>query len=278
MPLDPDRIRAILTADHTYYGTRRAVHRQEPPSTMGSCDFAMAQLPPGARAMESRVLDIGCGSGDCLLEHAGASGTGRAGGSGGAFGSAIGIDVDPVHLRMAEEARLAGAIRNVEFLLLHFPRDIGRLEPESFDLVLSQRGMPATVAGFEAALRLLRPGGLLFCEEIGDEHLHEVVEIFGSGAVNAPSGRRVDQVREAMAQAGASIRLAADLYTQWIYPDVYEWLLWQCSLWTWLGVKLPEPDDPRIEAFARRTANAAGEIETTHHVVWVGGVRRLRDR
>lgn len=43
---------------------------------------------------------------------------------------------------------------------------------------------------------------------------------------------------------------------------------------TWLGIPLPEPDDPRIALFAERNTIATREIETTHHVAWVAGVKR----
>ncbi len=76
-----------------------------------------------------------------------------------------------------------------------------------------------------------------------------------------------------MESCGISIRLVADIFSKWYYPDVYEWLFWQCSLWTWLQVPLLEADDPRIIQFAEKTTIATGEIETTHHVVWVAGVK-----
>jgi hypothetical protein len=53
---------------------------------------------------------------------------------------------------------------------------------------------------------------------------------------------------------------------------VYAWLVYICNLWTWLGVLLPEPNDPRIAQFAERNTIETGEIETTHHTVLVAGV------
>ena len=77
-----------------------------------------------------------------------------------------------------------------------------------------------------------------------------------------------------MAQHGFDMRLTADVFTKWIYPDIYAWLRYTGNLWTWLGIPLPEPDDPRIAQFAERHTIATGEIETTHHVARVAGVKQ----
>ena len=70
-------------------------------------------------------------------------------------------------------------------------------------------------------------------------------------------------------QNGFDVRLAADVFTKWIYPDVYAWLQLECDLRAWLGIPLPEADDPRIVQFAEQNTNATGEIETTRHVALV---------
>lgn len=257
MPFDRDRIRTILNAEHSYYGSRRATIRQDYRPNLYTGDFIAAQFTP-----TMNVLDLGCGRGDTLLDHS------------ESFHTGIGIDYDPDHIRMAREAKRARAIQNVKFLLLDFPREVEKLEPESFDVVFSQRG-PIDVrdlSSFPAALRLLRPNGIIFCDEIGELHLSEVDEIFGSGPHSTIP--MVEQVRAEMERNGVSIRLTADLFSKWYYPDIYEWLLWQCSLWSWLGKPFPEPDDPRIDLFAERNTIATGEIETTHHVVWVAGVKQ----
>ena len=77
-----------------------------------------------------------------------------------------------------------------------------------------------------------------------------------------------------MERSGVSIRLAADMVTKRYYPDIYEWLQFQCSIWAWRGGHLPKADDPRLAMFAERNTTPSGEIETTHHVVWVGGVKQ----
>ena len=80
-------------------------------------------------------------------------------------------------------------------------------------------------------------------------------------------------MRVAMERNGVGIRFAADVVEKRIYPDVYEWLQFQCSIWAWGVGTLPRHDDPRIKLFAERNTTSTGEIETTHHVALVGGVR-----
>ena len=75
-------------------------------------------------------------------------------------------------------------------------------------------------------------------------------------------------------QNSLDVRLAAGVFTEGSCPDVYAWLQQECDLRAWLGIPLPEADDPRIAQFAERNTAATGEIETTHHVAWVAGVKR----
>ena len=58
------------------------------------------------------------------------------------------------------------------------------------------------------------------------------------------------------------------------YPNIYEWLQFQCNIWSWLREPLPEPEDARFRLFAERNTVSTGEIVTTHHVTWVGGAKR----
>jgi len=179
---------------------------------------------------------------------------------------------------MAEEAKRARGVQNVDFLPLDYPHEIEQLQPGSFDMSMSLRGpLPDTPLGIQSAYRLLRPGGLLFCEEIGELHHKEVVEIFGyrsGGKEMACLVRKVDELKGLLEGTGFDVRLAADLFTKWLYPDVYAWLEFLCNIWTWLGIPLPEPDDPRIAQFAERNTTSTGEIETTHHVALIAGVKR----
>ena len=127
--------------------------------------------------------------------------------------------------------------------------------------------------GIQAALRVLKPDGLLFCEMIGNLHHQEVSALFGPGLPHHQMIRTVDEARVAMERNGVSIRIASEIVTKRYYPSIYDWLEFQCGIWAWGGGPLPSADDPRLALFAERNTTESGEIETTHHVVWVGGVK-----
>jgi SAM-dependent methyltransferase len=258
MQIDQDRIRAILKAEHSYYGWGDVPIRRDDRWEVGWDNLIAPQLSPAMH-----VLDVGCGKGHFLLELS------------PRFHTGLGIDNDPAHIKMAEEAKRAEGIQNVDFLLLNYPGEIAQLQPESFDMVVSLRGpLVDTAEGVQAAHHLLRPDGLLYCQEIAELHHKEVVEVFGEGSRGEESIRKVDEVRVLIERNGFDVRLAADFFSKWLYPDVYAWVEYICNLWTWLGIPLPEPDDPRIALFAERNTIATGVIETTHHVAIVAGVKQ----
>ncbi len=123
MELDQDRLRAILEASHSYYGSHAPETRIDDRLAPSASDFIASQFSP-----DMRVLDVGCGSGATLLDNAHRFAAGR------------GIDDDPAHVRLAEEALRRSGRDNVEFRLLDFPEDGHELEAESFDFVFSERG------------------------------------------------------------------------------------------------------------------------------------------
>ncbi len=261
MELDRDRLRAILEADHSYYGSHAPDSRDDERLVPSASGFIASQFRP-----EMRVLDVGCGSGATLLEN------------GHRFASGLGIDDDPAHIRLAEEALGDSGRSNVEFRLLDFREDGHELEPESFDFVFSERG-PIGYDGYgiQASLRVLKNDGLLFCEVIGNLHHQEVNATFGRSEPHHQLIRTMDETRVAMERNGVSIRISSEIVTKFYYPSIYDWLQFQCGIWAWGGGPLPSPDDPRLALFAERYATASGEIETTHHVVWAGGVKRPGD-
>lgn len=257
MEVDRERIGAILAARHSYYGARDIPIRRDTRWYPTVSDTICNQVLP-----EMRVLDVGCGDAAMLLELA------------PLVHSGVGIDNDPEHIGLAETARQAHSIANIEFLMLDFPGQIARLEPESFDLVYSLRGpVGDTSASVAAALTLLRRGGLLFCEEIGEHHQHEVRTVFDRDGHPEEIAAQSVRLGQLMERNGLDIRLIADVFTKWIYPDVYAWFEYQCNIWSWLGMPLPDADDPRIGWFAERNQSDSGEIAVTHHVVRVAGVR-----
>jgi SAM-dependent methyltransferase len=254
--LDRQRLQAILEAEHSVYGSTAEARNDARLNPM-SGDFIGSQLDP-----TMRVLDIGCGDGHTLLMHS------------PRFASAVGVDNDPDHIRLAEEAKTQEEAKNVEFRLLDFLTASEQLDAESFDFVFTERGpVGYNSYGIQAALRVLRPNGVLFCEVIGDLHHQEMRELFGDGARANQTITSLEQVKVAMVRNGVSVRVAADIVSKRYYADIYEWLKFQCSIWGWVKAPLPSPDDIRLELFAERNTVPSGEIETTHHVVWVGGIK-----
>ncbi len=261
--LEQEKLTAILEACYSYY-RRTEDSRQDDRLSPNAREFIASQLRP-----DMRVLDIGCGNGATLLEHC------------HRFASGLGVDHDPAHVGLADEALRESECTNVEFRRLDFPSDAHELEPESFDFAFTERGpIGYDCHGIQAALRVLKDDGLLFCEMIGNLHHQEVSQTFGPGQTCLPHQetiRTLDQARAAMERNGVSIRIAADIVRKRYYPSIYDWLQFQCRIWTWSGKPLPSPDDVRFPLFAERNTIPSGEIETTHHVVWIGGVKRSGD-
>ena len=257
MGLDLDRLKSILNQDHSYYGSMPAKYRTDSDIAPRACEIIASQF-----RRNMRVLDIGCGNGGTLLQNA------------NRFDSALGVDNDTKHIELAENDRKTRQAGNVEFRLLDFLAERKALEPESFDFVYSERSpIGYDSFGVQAALRVLKPGGLIFCELIGELHHQEVKEVFGDHPRLSQTITVQDQMRVSMERNGVGIRFAANVIEKRIYPDVYEWLQFQCSIWAWGGGSLPRHDDPRLKLFAERNTTSSGEIVTTHHVAWVGGVK-----
>ena len=259
MNIDHDRIQAILNAEHSFYGSGEAPVRNDARLNPGTGDFLGTQF-----TSSMQVLDAGCGSGTTLLEY------------NQRFQHGLGIDNDPAHIQLAKNAQQARVATNVEFRLLDFINEANQLEPESFDFIFSQRGpIGDTEHSIQLALRVLRPNGLIFCEEIGDLHHQEVHQVFGHAPRNNAMIHTSDQLTDAMQRHGISVRLVSNSVSKRYYPDIYAWLQFQSAIWGWLGMRMPAADDPRFEEFVARNTRASGEIETTHHVFWVAGVKMI---
>jgi len=95
MQIDQDRIRAILKAEHSYYGWRDVPIRRDDRWQLQWENLIAPQLSPAMH-----VLDVGCGKGHFLLELS------------PSFHTGLGIDNDPAHIQMAEEAKRAEGIQS----------------------------------------------------------------------------------------------------------------------------------------------------------------------
>jgi SAM-dependent methyltransferase len=100
-----------------------------------------------------RVLDLGCGNGQCTREAALAAGAG---------GEALGIDLSAAMLRVAADLARREGVGNVRFV--QGDAQVHPFEPGFFDVALSRTGamfFADQVAAFRNVARALRPGGRL---------------------------------------------------------------------------------------------------------------------
>ena len=105
-----------------------------------------------AVAPDDRVLDLGCGSGQCTRDAARQA----------TRGEAVGIDLSRPMLRVAEETAAREGLGNVRFV--HGDAQVPPFEPGTFDVAVSRTGamfFADQVAAFTNVARALRPGGRL---------------------------------------------------------------------------------------------------------------------
>lgn len=111
-----------------------------------------------------RVVDIGCGVGTVVAWEAA-----RLGSS----GAAVGVDISTEQLAEAAKRCLAQGLMNVDFVQASV-YDTG-LPEDSFDIV-SCRSLLSHLVDPEAAIRemirLVRPGGVVICEDIDMRSIH----------------------------------------------------------------------------------------------------------
>lgn len=261
MKIDVVRLREVIAEPHSYYGSRPIAIRKDHRFMPGARNLLSEQFE-----QDMTVLDLGCGSGMTLIEN-------RA-----RFAHGMGLDNDPAHLKLAEANRRDHDAGNIEFFNCDLGDAPGRFGRDYFDLVFSERGplMPSSMS-VQRALYVLKPGGSIFAEMIGELHHQEVLETFGTEPRRSRMAGVLEQARVAFERNGIDVRIAADILTKWYYPDVYEWLRFQCDIWAWSGRSLPDPDDEAdlrsIQRFVERNTVPSGEIETTHHAIWVGGIK-----
>ena len=264
MNIDRARLKEVVESANTVLGfwdiPFRNDNRWDPgaPGTGSAGDLIARYLNPG-----DRILDLGCGRGHILMEIC------------SSFQSGLGIDKDAKQIQKAEAAKRKNKIQNVDFMLLDFPRQAGRLESESFDMVISIRGaLDETDESVQAAYSLLCADGLLFSEEIGELHNIEAVEIFEDNSVLDDGKTVLQKQREIFERNGFEVRLAADILGKMVFQDIYTWFQYQCNLALEFGGSLPDPDDPRIALYAARNTLKTGEVVLTWHCPWIGCVKK----
>ena len=267
--IDQQRIRQLLAGSYQYYSKDDCSYETIGPLTPDTEDLLSRAL----KASMS-VLDVGCGDGRTLLRHA------------SAFRCGVGIDECADEIEAAKMACTAHGVSNLRFTqcFINYKARNGDnhnalpFESESFDLVLCERGPLAYCDNpLSEAMRVLKPGGLLFVETLGERNLMEVRAAF------EPEFRRpetylssLEAERIRFERHGVRISTLTSMVLTLRFPDIYEWLEYQCSVWAYLGKALPSGDD--MQPVGRLLALAAddfGGVSITYHPIWLSGTKPL---
>jgi SAM-dependent methyltransferase len=264
MKLDYDRIKAVLDSfrglagDEAYY-LKDSVDYEHVGPLVPQTQDVLARALSGTE----HVLDIGCGDGRTLIaNHT-------------CFAKGTGIDESSgCMIPRAIHDRDAKGISNLDFQAckaVHLP-----FAGDAFDMVFSERGpLGYSDATLAEALRVLRPGGLIFVETLGERNLMETSLAFDLKFVKPETHlANLEGIRQRFEKVGVAVQTLASRTEALRFKDFYGWLKYQCSVWTYLGKPLPSPDAG--ESFEKLLAIASDKeerIKITYHTLWIAGTK-----
>jgi SAM-dependent methyltransferase len=258
LKIDYERVREILAGTHTYYGKEDCRMERESVMVPNIGDFLQRAFAPG-----QRVLDIGCGNGKTLIKYA------------ALFGEGVGIDNSEDHIHRANQNKEASGIQNVTFV--NCPSFALPFENAYFDFAFSERGpLSGSSINIQSALRVLKPGGMIFAETPGHQNHKEPDLVFHpeSALKSYWQMDRVEEAKVVFERNGVDVRLVSSHLEKLCFPNIYEWVKYQCTLWGSEGWP-PSPElETCLETFHRIAADASGRIRITCHLLWVAGLKQ----
>jgi ubiquinone/menaquinone biosynthesis C-methylase UbiE len=183
---DEQEIWEGLYAAEEEHQARGEVERSWTEGEDGEMEFDRRVL---ASAKGKDVIDIGCGAGEFTLEIAAIATKVAA------------IDLSKRALKKAFENLQSKKLTNTEFRLAR--ADQLPFSNESFDLAISRRG-PAfdTSESVKEVYRVLREGGQVMVQGIGEGDKQNWIQVFGRGQVHPATGEFRTEWKEMLTRAG----------------------------------------------------------------------------
>ncbi len=201
-----------------------------------------------------KALDLGCGSGELTIQLA------------SSFKEIIGVDYTPEYIETAEKDRKKYNIENIKFI----KGDAQNLpfKDDAFDIIYSSRGpLSADYNFMKESLRVLKKGGLLIEETIGENDKLEIKKIFGRGQNYPSKENKIEAVKDLLKLGGAVLLFSKEYtyYTSFKIEEVIE-LLERAPIIEDFNA---EKDKELLKKLEEQLKTTRGIILSSHRLHWV---------